>query len=229
MPYIINIHTATETALVNLTNGPEVIGTLTNHEPKEHASFLHVAIEKLLKEQKIGIKQLSYIGVSSGPGSYTGIRVGLASAKGLCYALKIPMNTFNSLELLAHSAVSLHADEKALYCPMIDARRMEIYTALYNFELKEKIGPMAMILDENSFSELLPDNKIYFIGSGTEKFRQIIKSENALFITGDITSQSMAEISWATFEENGAKNIFISDALYIKDFHTIYKKQNDYL
>jgi tRNA threonylcarbamoyladenosine biosynthesis protein TsaB len=224
MANILNIHTATETAIVNLTNGHKVVSTLTNHETKEHASFLHIAIQKILEDQKINVKELSSIGVTSGPGSYTGIRVGLAAAKGLCYALKIPMITFSSLELLARSAIDLKPDPKALYCSMIDARRMEIYTAMYDVDLQEKMPPSAMIIDENSFSEILAGNKIYFIGSGSDKFKQLIKNENALFIPGDISSKSIAEISWEKYKSNKFQNIFDAHPLYIKDFHNILEK-----
>ncbi|MEO8862667.1 MAG: tRNA (adenosine(37)-N6)-threonylcarbamoyltransferase complex dimerization subunit type 1 TsaB, partial [Ginsengibacter sp.] len=146
MGYILNIHTATETALVSLADGPVVLGTLTNEETKQHAAFLHLAIDKILKDRQIAIKELEAIGVSSGPGSYTGIRVGLAAAKGLCFALNIPMITYNSLELLALSAIDFAKDKEGLYCPMIDARRMEVYTALYKFTEEEVFGPSALIL-----------------------------------------------------------------------------------
>ena len=151
MAYLLNIHSATETAIINLMAGQEILSTLCNHETKQHAFFLHTAIKELLREQGIGIKNLNAIGVSSGPGSYTGIRVGLATAKGLCYALNIPLITYNSLELMALSARNNAKDEIAFYCPMIDARRMEVYTAIYNFNMEEIESPSAQILTENFF------------------------------------------------------------------------------
>jgi tRNA threonylcarbamoyladenosine biosynthesis protein TsaB len=171
MNYILNIHTATETAMVNICNGPEVLATLFNQDTKQHASFLHTAIDQLLSENQIQMHQLKAIGVSNGPGSYTGIRVGLAAAKGLSYALQIPMITFNTLEVMAITAVNEIKNEDAYYCPMIDARRMEVYTAVYNYQLKEIISPQAMILSENSFEEIAQQQEVIFFGNGSEKFK----------------------------------------------------------
>jgi tRNA threonylcarbamoyladenosine biosynthesis protein TsaB len=148
MSYILNIHTATEIAIANLTKNGIVIGTFTNYDTKRHAVFLHTIIHELLQTNNVDIKQLSAVGVSVGPGSYTGLRVGLAAAKGLCYALGISLITFNSLELMALSAAMLIEDKNALYGPMIDARRMEVFTAVYNYLLKELIPPTVLILSE---------------------------------------------------------------------------------
>ena len=221
MAYILNIHTATETALVSLADGPVVLGTLTNEETKQHAAFLHLAIDKLLKDRQIAIKELEAIGVSSGPGSYTGIRVGLAAAKGLCLALNIPMITYNSLELLAFSAMDFANDAEGLYCPMIDARRMEVYTALYTFNEEELKGPSAMILDEDSFSSVVRLGKVYFSGSGTNKFEKLIKNQNAIFTPGGISAGSIAKLSWKKFEEKDFQNLAYFSPLYIKEFYTI--------
>ncbi|MEO8860251.1 MAG: tRNA (adenosine(37)-N6)-threonylcarbamoyltransferase complex dimerization subunit type 1 TsaB [Ginsengibacter sp.] len=223
MAYILNIHTATETALVSLADGPVVLGTLTNEETKQHAAFLHLAIDKLLKDRQIAIKELEAIGVSSGPGSYTGIRVGLAAAKGLCFALNIPMINYNSLELLALSAMDFANDAQGLYCPMIDARRMEVYTALYKFTEVEVFGPSALILSEDSFSSELRLGKVYFSGSGTDKFEKLIKNQNAIFLPGRISAGSIARLSWRKFEKQDFRNTAYLSPLYIKEFHTILK------
>lgn len=223
MAYILNIHTATEIALVSLADGPVVLGTLTNEETKEHAAFLHLAIDKLLKEQKIATKELEAIGVSSGPGSYTGIRVGLATAKGLSFALNIPMITYNSLELLALSAIDFAKDAEGLYCPIIDARRMEVYTALYTFNEEELKGPSAMILDEDSFSTVLRSGKVYFSGSGIDKFEKLIKNQNAIFMPGGISAGSIARLSWRKFEKKDFGSTPYFSPLYIKEFNTISK------
>lgn len=224
MAYILNIHTATETAIVSLANGPVVLGTLTNEETKQHAAFLHLAIDQLLKEHKIAIKELAAIGVSSGPGSYTGIRVGLAAAKGLCFALNIPMITYNSLELLALSAINDAKDVAGLYCPLIDARRMEVYTALYSFNQEELTSPAALILDEHSFASNLQSGKVYFSGSGSEKFEKLVKNPNAIFLTSGISAASMARLSYEKFEKGNFENLIYFSPLYIKEFYTISKK-----
>ncbi len=225
MAYILNIHTSTETAIVNITDGEKVLGTLMNDEPKQHAAFLHSAIRELLIQQGIRITKLDAIGVSSGPGSYTGIRVGLATAKGLCYALKIPMITYNSLEVMALSAVNFVKDNHALYCPMIDARRMEAYTAVYNYDMQEITPPSAIVLNENSFADILNSNKIYFSGSGSNKFQQLIKNANAVFLNHRISTESLAKFAWEKFKKNDFENISYVQPLYIKEFHSIFKKQ----
>ena len=224
MSYILNIHTATETAIINLTKNMEVLGTFSNNDTKQHAAFLHTAIRELLQTNNIHISKLNALGVSCGPGSYTGMRVGLASAKGLCYALEIPLITFNSLELMALSAAKFVKDKNALYCPMIDARRMEVFTAVYNYTLQELIPPSAMILDENSFDDILNLSKVYFSGSGNDKFKKITRSVNAFFIDEKISTESLATVSWKKFEKNDFEDIPDAQPLYIKDFHTIFKK-----
>ena len=224
MPYILNIHTATETAIINLVKNGEVLGTVSNDHAKQHATILHTAIRQLLKTNDLDIKELNAVGVSLGPGSYTGMRVGLASAKGLCYALSIPLITFNSLELMALSAIRFANDDAALYCPMIDARRLEVFTAIYTCTLQEMLPPTAMILDEDSYAEFLVFDKIYFSGSGIEKFQGLNKSSNSIFINETIDTKSLAEISWKKYLKNDIENLPYSQPLYIKDFYTISKK-----
>jgi tRNA threonylcarbamoyladenosine biosynthesis protein TsaB len=216
MTHILNIHTATETAIVNLMEDREILGTFSNHETKQHAHFLHTAIQELLQQHSIAIKNLDAIGVTSGPGSYTGIRVGLATAKGLCYALKIPLIAYNSLEVMAISATSFAKDNNAFYCPMIDARRMEVYTAVYNYNLEEIIRPSAIILNENSFAEVLNCRKILFSGSGSYKFQQIKKHINAAFLNQEISAESLAKIAWKKYVKNDFENVPYAQPLYIK-------------
>ena len=224
MPYILNIHTAIETAIVNLVENGKILGTVSNDDAKQHATMLHTAIHQLLQTNKLDIKKLNAIGVSSGPGSYTGIRVGLAAAKGLCYALDIPLITFNSLELMALSATKFVKDEVVWYCPMIDAKRMEVFTAVYNYTLEEIIPPGAMVLGENSYGDILILNKVCFSGSGSDKFKKLTKSINSFFINETITTESLAEISWKKYAKKEFENIPYAQPLYIKDFFTILKR-----
>ena len=223
MALILNIHTATETAIVNLSSDKKILGTLTNKDSKKHASFLHSAIKELLEQQEVSIRKLDAIGVTSGPGSYTGIRIGLATAKGLCYGLKIPLITYNSLEVIAFSTAAFIKDSNALYCPMIDARRMEVYAALYDYDMQEVMQPTAMILSENSFSNLPACSKIYFSGSGSDKFKNIAGNKNFSFLSQGISSESLTEFAYVKYERSDFENIPYAQPLYIKDFHTIFK------
>lgn len=223
-PYILNIHTATETAIVNLSYGRETLHSSINTITKEHAAFLHPAIQGLLAESGITTKQLNAIGISIGPGSYTGIRVGLAAAKGLCYALQIPAITYNSLELLALSAIDVTGKKDILYCPMIDARRMEVYTAVYNFDMEIIQSPAAMTLDENSFQGNLASKEILFFGSGSEKFQNITKLSAAAFASVNFDAKILTQLAFQKYERSDFKNILSMEPLYMKEFYTTSKK-----
>lgn len=216
MAYLLTIHAATETAIVALTANERTLGKLSNDETKQHACFLHIAIKELLQQHDITINSVDAVGVTNGPGSYTGIRVGLATAKGLCYALKIPLIIFNSLEAMALSAMMLIKDNNTFYCPMIDARRMEVYTAVYNQNLEEVIPPSAMILHENSLIEILNNTKVVFSGSGSRKFRQISNHANALFVSEEISADALTKIAWKKYLKSDFGNVPYAKPLYIK-------------
>ena len=227
---ILNIHTATEKAIVNLCDGEKVLGTLYNNDSKQHASFLHQAIHDLLNSHSISLSQLEAIGVNHGPGSYTGIRVGLASAKGLCYALKIPLITFNTLEILAHSTIYEVGNEgkEAFFCPMIDARRMEVFTAVYNSDLQEILKPQAMVLSEESFNEIGNSQPIYFSGNGSHKFETLHIQSNYYFNNEvnevEISTQSICKISQQKKLRNEFTDLIHSEAYYLKEVHFLQKK-----
>lgn len=227
MNYILNIHTTAEKAIVNICKEARVLCTATNEDQKDHASFLHIAIKKILQDNDIEISDLKAIGVTGGPGSYTGIRVGLATAKGLCFALKIPMMMFNSLELMAFSAIENYqgVNKESLFCPMIDARRMEVFTAVYDKNLNEVIRPTALILNEHSFDGWIQNKTFYYFGSGAQKFKKIAekRSQNLNYILSDISSESLAQFSWNRFKKNNFENIIKAEALYVKEFYTTAK------
>ena len=220
MPYILNIHTSTETAIINLASDGDTLQTMFNHDTKQHAAFLHSAVNELLEKEGITIGKLDAIGITCGPGSYTGIRVGLSAAKGFCYALSIPLITFNTLEVMALSAAASAEDQEVFYCPMIDARRMEVYMALYSSDLQEIEPPSAKILDENSFKKYKDLNKIIFSGSGSKKFRELVKFANFFFSETGISSESLAWFSWQKFQKAEFDNVASAKPLYIKDFYT---------
>lgn len=220
MDYLLNIHTSTETAIVNICNGANVLGTAINKDPKQHAAFLHEAIDDLLKNNNIEINQLSAVGVTNGPGSYTGIRVGLATAKGLCFALKIPMITFNTLQVMALTAIEKIQNKNAWYCPMIDARRMEVFTAVYDFALEEKLIPQAMELNISSFETIINNKAIYFFGNGSMKMKELQDLSNFIFIKCDeIETTELAKISWEHYQSSMFDDIALSQPLYLKEFY----------
>ena len=220
MALLLNIDTAIEIATISISDKDTIIETVTNNNQKDHASFLHPAIKNLLEKAGLSIDKLNAVAVTSGPGSYTGLRVGMASAKGLCYALNIPMITINTLKVMALTTINQEKNKWALYCPMIDARRMEVFTAVYDDQLSEIISPCAMILDEGTFKDLLEKNKICFSGSGAIKFKDITNNKNALFVNSEASAKAMAQLSYQDFIKKNFADVSYSSPVYLKEFYT---------
>jgi tRNA threonylcarbamoyladenosine biosynthesis protein TsaB len=223
MPLILNIDTATEVASICISEKDEVLGSISNEDQKQHASFLQAGIKSVLDTCGIKFNDLSAVSVTAGPGSYTGLRVGIASAKGFCYALKIPLILLNTLEVMAIAAIkSNKTGDGILYCPMIDARRTEVFTAVYNEEMEEIIFPCVMKIENNSFLKLLDTQKIFFIGSGAKKTSAVMNHRNAIFADRRISPiQALAYLSFQKFEKQSFTDVALADALYIKEFFTI--------
>lgn len=225
MSLILNIDTASEKAHISFAKDGLVLATLSNASQKEHASFLQTAIGQLCKTTGILLPEIDAVAVTAGPGSYTGLRVGFASAKGLCYALKKPLISIGSLEMLTISAIDIlqEQDDRLLYCPMIDARRMEVFTAVYKSNLGIFLAPCAMILDELSFKKDLIKNKIMFFGSGAVKWKTICNHTNALFENIEISPISLCRHSHSLFLKNIITELAYSEPFYVKEFQTVTK------
>ena len=221
MDYLLNIHTTTETAIVCVSNKDKIVAALSNSDSKSHAVFLHFAIHHILHENDISISSIKAVGVTGGPGSYTGIRVGLASAKGLCYALKIPLIMCNTLEVMAYSVIEKIQDKEGLYFPMIDARRMEVFTAVYDFNKKTIEPSTALILEEDYFTRFSTEMNLYFFGNGSEKLKNILKKNtNTFFVNGEITPESLSRFCQDKFLHKEFEDLADSNPLYVKDFYT---------
>jgi tRNA threonylcarbamoyladenosine biosynthesis protein TsaB len=214
---ILCIDTALETATICLSDGGMLIDADHNTEMKDHASWLHPAVNRLLDNNGIGLNDIKAIAVSIGPGSYTGLRVGLAAAKGFCYALKIPLICIGTLEIMANAVKEEAID---LICPMIDARRMEVYTAVYNKDLIEKISPHAMILQEDSLGTLLTNHHILFCGNGMHKFRPVLKNRNIAFTELTNMALSISTLADKYLQNKKITDIAYCEPLYLKDFHS---------
>lgn len=224
MNYLLNIHTTTVKAIVNLSKEDKVVASVSNNDNKKHAAFLHTAIQNILQENDMSFSALKAVGVTGGPGSYTGIRVGMATAKGICYALGIPLILCNALEVMAHSAIKITKDNEGLYFPMIDARRMEVFTAVYDSNLKEIEPPSALVLEDEYFRKFLSKHRCYFFGNGSEKLKQsIVDSNNTFLINTEISPSSLSWICWEKYRQNDFVNVGSSQPLYIKDFYTATK------
>ena len=177
--YILNIETATKNCSVALAkNGETILCKEISELGYSHAEKLHVFIEEICNESSIQLKDLQAIAVSKGPGSYTGLRIGVSAAKGFCYALDIPLISVDTLAVLASQALSI-VKENDLIIPMIDARRMEVYSAIFNNKLEKTREIEAQIIDENSFASI--ENTVYFVGDSSEKAKTVLTKSNFIF------------------------------------------------
>lgn len=220
MSLIINIDTTAEQALVNIARDGVVLFEETNNAQKDHAAFLHPAVLVVLKKAGVTMNDADAVAVSHGPGSYTGIRVGVAAAKGLCYAAGKPLITVNQLEILTADAVNNNPADNALYCPMIDARRMEVFTAVYDNNIKEMMPLSALILHHDAFHDFLSAGKVFFFGSGAVKWQQLCTHQNAGYCSTLNKGLAFAKISFAMQQQQQFASLAYASPLYIKDFHT---------
>jgi tRNA threonylcarbamoyladenosine biosynthesis protein TsaB len=217
MSIILNIDTAVDSAMICLAENGKTIASRKNENQKEHAAWMQPAIVRLLEENALGPRDLSAVSVSNGPGSYTGLRVGLASAKGLCYALNIPLITVDTLKIMALAVADKAVD---LICPLIDARRMEVFAAVYDKNLVEQIAALAMILHDNSFEALLDKHQILFCGNGSNKFREIVTVGNASFTSIDTTENALSALAYSCFVNKDFADLAYAEPMYIKEFHS---------
>ena len=230
MSFILNIDTATESASISLSGEyKSVLGSMENKDQKDHASWIHSAIQQLLKENNVGIQQLQAVAVIAGPGSYTGLRVGMATAKGLCYSLGIPLIVESTLRVMALAAIDYKFYKKMdvhghLYCPMIDARRMEVFTAVYDSNLQEIVQQQPMVLDERSFAAQLETSPVVFFGSGSNKFRPLTQHPNAVFMDIERDPRHLAGLSRIHFRAGKFADPAYAEPVYLKEFYTHTKK-----
>ncbi|MDG2172859.1 MAG: tRNA (adenosine(37)-N6)-threonylcarbamoyltransferase complex dimerization subunit type 1 TsaB [Flavobacteriaceae bacterium] len=215
MAYILNIETSTTNCSVAIFNDLNLIEFAeVNTGDYSHSKSLHVFIDSILKKSKIFPKDLSAISVSKGPGSYTGLRIGVASAKGLCFALDIPLISIETLKILSQNLLN-----KGIVIPCLDARRMEVYSAVFDIDNKMIRETRAEIINENSFEEYLNKNQVYFIGNANEKLKKIITNKNAEFIDNYFPSaRQMGLLSFNKFKNNKFENLDNFEPFYLKDF-----------
>ncbi len=217
MPLILNIETATKNCSVSLAEKGELLALKElNDGNYSHGEQLHIFIIDILKEAKKTVNDLDAIAVSKGPGSYTGLRIGISTAKGLCFSLDIPLISISTLTSLAN-AISVNKD--AVIVSMLDARRMEVYSAVYDDNCNQIRETKAEIINEVSFSEYLSKGKVYLLGDGAEKCKAVIKSRNAVFIDGYLPSaKQMIRLSYNKYKKNDTENVAYFEPFYLKDF-----------
>ena len=213
--YILNIETATKNCSVALAKeGETIFCKEIAEEGYSHAERLHVFIEDIIKETGITLRDLSAVAVSQGPGSYTGLRIGVSAAKGLCYALDIPLIAVDTLQALASQVII----SNGLIIPMIDARRMEVYSAVFapNYERKREV--LAEIITENSFEDL--EETLYFVGDCADKCKSVLNKDNYVFLEyiKYPSAKEMSALSFEKFKINDTVDVAYFEPYYLKDF-----------
>ena len=216
MSLILNIETSTKNCSVSLTESGSVIAMKQINDGKySHNENLHTFIVDVLKEADKKLNDLEAVAVSKGPGSYTGLRIGVSAAKGLCFSLDIPLISISTLQSLALQVQA----EDAYIVSMLDARRMEVYSAVYDESTILVREIRAEILEDNSFEEFLNKKTVYFIGDGVEKTKTLISHKNAIFIDDKLpTANEMASFSYAKFQQNDFEDVAYFEPFYLKDF-----------
>ncbi|WP_405250934.1 tRNA (adenosine(37)-N6)-threonylcarbamoyltransferase complex dimerization subunit type 1 TsaB [Dokdonia sp. Asnod3-C12] len=217
MTHILCLETATTNCSVALSiNGNVVAMQEDNAQKYSHAERLHVFIKEVLDAAGITKDKLSAIAVSKGPGSYTGLRIGVSATKGLCAALDIPLISVDTLGALSRK---LTVNDGELIIPMLDARRMEVYSAVFDNSGNRHRETQAQILDETSFTEYLDKGIVHFVGNGVEKFQEICEHPNARFVIGELPSSTqMATMAQSKFEANDLEDVAYFEPYYLKDF-----------
>ena len=223
MALILNIDTATEKGSISLSKGGKSLVLAENNEQAEHAAWLHSAVRKIMEDTGCRMRDLQAVAVTAGPGSYTGLRVGMAAAKGFCYALGIPLITENTLKVMAFAARE-QGFTSGLLCPMIDARRMEVFTAVYQNDMVELLPTTAMIIDENSFAGFLAGDTVSFFGGGSYKCKPIISATSAAFIDINYNSGYLGILSFLRYLQQEFTDLAFSEPAYTKEFYTHTKK-----
>jgi len=225
---ILHIETSTNVCSVAVSEHSDLLFSVSDDNGMNHAALLSGFVDQALKFIKAHNKKPDAVAVSSGPGSYTGLRIGVSTAKGLCYGLDIPLIAVSTLEIIATDALKkINEKNDFLICPMIDARRMEVYAAFYNSENEVFRNIMADIIDENSYSVILDQHKVYFAGNGAGKCKTTITHNNANFIDNIYPlAENMIAIATKAYIEKNFVDIAYFEPFYLKDFQATTPKKN---
>ena len=227
MAYILHIETSSKQCSVALAyKGKTLTSRVLNSESFSHNEKLHLFISEILEEANLKPKLLDAISVSKGPGSYTGLRIGVAAAKGFCFALDIPLIALNSLEILVQSVTQAEVE---LIIPMMDARRMEVYTAIFDGNKNWINQTSALVLSQNSFKEIVKDKTVLFLGNGINKFQELIPEINLIhsFENNYPNAIDMVELTWEKYISEDFESLAYFEPFYLKDFQTTTPKKNN--
>ena len=227
MSRILCVDTSSFICSVSVFENLSLISSNSTEVEKSHAKFIIQLIDQSLKDANIKINEVDAFAVSMGPGSYTGLRIGVSTIKGLCYSLEKPLISINTLEILSKSALNHINDYNDFFiCPMIDARRMEVFTKMLDNDFNEVEKDKALILDDKSFNDIGGGKLIYFFGDGSNKFQKITNNKNFHFIDNIISSSKhMGELANIKYENNQFENLTTFEPFYIKDFFIVNKNK----
>jgi len=226
MAVLLLIETATPVCSVAITKDKQLLALRESQEKNIHSSQITIFIQEAIKETGMTMDQLDAIAISKGPGSYTGLRIGTSSAKGLCYALDKPLIAVPTLQAMANGGkdhlqeIQGKCDNNVLLCPMIDARRMEVYTAIYDTSLREISGTSAEIITEQSFETFFKDNCLLFFGNGADKCIELFKDQKKAVFINDflVSSKYMMTLAEQAFHNNEFEDLAYFEPYYLKDF-----------
>ncbi|MDO6818657.1 tRNA (adenosine(37)-N6)-threonylcarbamoyltransferase complex dimerization subunit type 1 TsaB [Zobellia sp. 1_MG-2023] len=224
MGIILNLETATTNCSVSIAKEGRVLVIKEHDTPNySHAEQLHVFIQEVLKEVNMDASELDAIAVSKGPGSYTGLRIGVSAAKGLCFALDIPLISIATLESMAEQVSSKEID---FVIPVLDARRMEVYSSVFDKDKNEVRPTEAEIIDEDSFAEFMKKGKVLLVGNGAEKCKSVLSNTNLSFDASVVPSANeMARLSYKKFKVGHFEDVAYFEPYYLKDFILQQKKK----
>tara|TARA_B100000470_G_scaffold29068_1_gene19151 strand:+ start:9142 stop:9825 length:684 start_codon:yes stop_codon:yes gene_type:complete len=227
MSRILCVDTSSFICSVSVFENLSLISSNSTEVEKSHSKLIIQLIDQSLKDAKIKINEVDAFAVSMGPGSYTGLRIGVSTIKGLCYSLEKPLISINTLEILSKSALNhINNYNDFFICPMIDARRMEVFTKMLDNDFNEVEKDKALILDDKSFNDIDGGKLIYFFGDGSNKFKKITNNKNFHFIDNIISSSKhMGELANIKYENNQFENLTTFEPFYIKDFFIVNKNK----
>ena len=221
-PILLHIETATDVCSVALSRGAEVIGLKEEAGGNNHAKNLLPFVDEALKQGGCTIGDLNGVAVSIGPGSYTGLRIGVSTAKGIAYTAGIPVMAISTLESIAQGAKALwseNASEPVQIVPMIDARRMEVFTTRFTYDMQPLEEVSAKIVDENTFAELLSEQKVIFCGNGMPKCRELLSTfPNACFINAHVSAKNMLPTALKKWQNKDFENVAYFEPFYLKEY-----------
>ncbi|SHF53130.1 tRNA threonylcarbamoyladenosine biosynthesis protein TsaB [Arenibacter palladensis] len=222
MTMILNLETATTNCSVSIARNGEIISLREDNSPNySHSEQLHIFIEEALKGASLTFKDISAVAVSKGPGSYTGLRIGVSAAKGLCFSLDLPLISVSTLESLAMQG---HEKNYDFIIPVLDARRMEVYSAIFDAQGNRFRETKAEIINKDSFQEYAQKGSVLLIGDGAEKCQELLDHPNFSFLTALPTAKEMGELSYKKFKANDFENVAYFEPYYLKDFMLPTKK-----